>query len=144
MVTATMASYVGYNTYIFSYKIIEREIVVNGNKKQGNWGVEVNANFGGFRYSDAFTGDAPLTTVPNPFQATSPIPAGSCVVTGAFADSPLQISGSETRDFVIEVSLSVNKSFKWKDTNPNRLFEPLKGETVVDMDLRGMIPRVLP
>lgn len=143
-VPATVASYVGYNTFISSFKVKNRVIAVNANKKQGYWGAEVNANFGGFKYDDVFTGDAPGTTVPNPIQATSPIPAGSCVVTGAFASTPLEVTGNEKKDLVVEVSLSINKSFEWKDTNPNGLFEPLKGEKVVDMGLRGMIPRILP
>jgi hypothetical protein len=141
---ATVASYVGFNTYIQSFRIKDQTVQVNGNKKQGFWGVEVNTTVGGFSFREVFTGDAPGTTVPNPIQATSPIPAGSCVVTGSFADGPLEITGNETKDIVVEVSLSTNKSFEWKDFYPNGLFEPLKGETVVDMGLRGMIPRVMP
>lgn len=143
-VPATIASFVGYNTYISSHKIKNETVAVNANKKQGYWGFEFAANFGGFNYKDVFTGEAPVTTVPNPIQATSPIPPGSCVVTGAFEGGKLKINGNESSDITIEVALSTNKSFEWIDLNPNGLWEPLKGEQVVDMGLRGLIPRVLP
>jgi len=142
--TGTVASFVGYNTFIESYKIKNESVTVNANKKQGFWGFELNASFGGFGYKEVFTGEAPGTTVPNPIQASSPIPSGSCVVTGAFEGGKLKITGEESKDIVVQVSLSTNKSFEWIDSNPNGLWEPLKGETVVDMGLRGLIPRVLP
>jgi len=83
--------------------------------------------------------------LPNPLFATSPIPAGSCLVTGQFVDnlmanSPLVITGSETSDIVITVSLSTNKSFEWIDSTADGYFEPEAGEAVVDMGIRGMIP----
>jgi len=87
------------------------------------------------------TGQAPGTTVPNPIFATSPIPAGSCVVTGAFA-APFTVTGTETEDIVIIVSLSTNKSFEWIENDGNNVFDPINGETVVDMGVRGMIPIV--
>lgn len=136
---ATVASFVGFNTYIDKFKIKTKEMVANANKKQGYWAFE--STFFNQLYSD--TGSSGVTTVPNPIAATSPIPAGSCVVTGPFEGAPLVITGNETKDIVIEVSLSINKSFEWRDLNPNGLFEPLKGERVVDMGLRGLIPRVV-
>lgn len=135
---ATIASFVGYNTYINNFNINTKNVAVNANKKQGYWGFETSPF--GILISD--TGSAPVTTVPNPIAATSPIPAGSCVVTGEFENQPLVITGTETKDIVIEVSLSINKSFEWQDKNPNGWWEPLKGEQVVDMGLRGLIPRV--
>ena len=137
---ATIASFVGFNTYINNFNIKNKNYVVNANKKQGYWGFE--SNFYGTVYAD--TGSAPGTTVPNPIAATSPIPAGSCVVTGAFENGALVITGNETKDVVVEVSLSINKSFEFTDGNGNGMWEPLKGERVVDMGLRGLIPRVLP
>ncbi len=142
-VDATVASFVGFRTYINSYKIKNENITVNANKNQGYWGFEYALNFSGFTYKDALTGDAAVTTVPNPISATSPIPPGSCVVTGAFEGQPLVITGNETKDIIVEVSLSINKSFEFTDPNNNGLWEPLKGEHVVDMGLRGLIPRVL-
>jgi hypothetical protein len=142
--TGTIASFIGYNTYIESYVIKKDTVTVNANKKQGYWGFEFAASIGGFTYKDIFTGEAPVTTVPNPIQASSPIPAGSCVVTGAFEGGKLRITGKETDNIIVQVSLSTNQSFEWVDSNPNGLWEPLKGEKVVDMGIRGMIPRILP
>lgn len=79
------------------------------------------------------------TTVPNPIAATSPIPAGSCVVTGAFPNN-LAITGNETRDVVIMISLSINNSFEWEEVNFDEKYEPSAGEQVVDMGLRGLMP----
>jgi hypothetical protein len=129
--SGTIASFVGFNTYITSYKIKDSTVVVNGNKAQGYWGFED-------AYSVA-TGQAPVTTVPNPIASTSPIPAGSCVVTGEFTPA-FTVTGKETANDTIVVSLSTNKSFEWKDANGNGVFEPLNGDTVVNMGIRGLIP----
>lgn len=131
--TGTLASFVGYNTYIESYKIKDSTVVVNGNKAQGYWGFETIFTLN--------TGQAPATTVPNPIQATSPIPLNSCVVTGGFAQ-PFVITGEETEDITIMVSLSTNNSFEWEDQNGNDQWDPLDGENVVDMGLRGLMPIV--
>lgn len=80
---------------------------------------------------------AGATTVPNPLAGSSPIPAGSCVVTGPFTGA-LTITGNETKDVVVTVSLSINKSFEWKDTKANGKFDAREGETVVDMGIRGL------
>ncbi len=67
------------------------------------------------------TGSAPegSTTVVNPINSSSPIPAGSCVVTGPFPSGKLKIKGTEKKDIVIRVSLSTNKIFEWIDGNGN-------------------------
>ncbi|MEZ5172021.1 MAG: hypothetical protein R2850_00535 [Bacteroidia bacterium] len=135
--TGTLASFVGYNSYIQSYLIKNQNITVNGNRLQGYWGFET-------AYS-VNTGQAPpgATTVPNPLFNSSPIPAGSCVVTGQF-ENALVITGHETQDIVLNMSLSVNKSFEWVDSNNNGLWdvEPGANENVVDMGLRGLIPKI--
>ena len=138
---ATLASFVGYNTYITTHKVNELNDAVNANKLQGYWAWETHANQ---VLSDPIleTGQAPGTTVPNPIAGTSPIPPGSCLVTGEFPEK-LIITGEETEDIVVELSFSVNNSFEWVDPNGNNIFEPLDGETVVDMGLRGLIPRRL-
>ena len=122
-----------------------KSVNVNGNRKQGYWGFESTYNlpFIGSR-TDTITGQAPegATTVVNPLNATSPIPAGSCVVTAQFQPGKLTITGKETKDIIIEVSLSTNKSFEWKEVNNNGKWDPLKGEKLVDMGIRGMIPTV--
>jgi hypothetical protein len=84
-------------------------------------------------------GQAPegATTVPNPLFATSPIPAGSCLVTGDF-ETPLIITGNETEDIVVTVSLSTNNSFEWIENSTPGYFEPAAGDAVIDMGIRGM------
>jgi hypothetical protein len=136
--TGTIASFIGYNTYIGSVLVKDSTVNVNTNKLQGFWAFEVNDPP---TSTPVETGQAPGTTVPNPIFATSPIPAGSCVVTGAFAQA-LTITGDETEDVVIVVSLSTNKSFEWLETDANNIFDPINGETVVDMGVRGMVPIV--
>jgi hypothetical protein len=137
---ATVASFIGFNTYLSSYKVKDSTITVNGNKAQGYWAVEASSGGLGIVRS----GQAPpgATTVPNPLFATSPVPAGSCVVTGQFG-TPLVITGNETSDINIVVSLSTNKSFEWIDVDGNGKYDPLNGDQVVDMGIRGMIPSKL-
>jgi hypothetical protein len=38
------------------------------------------------------------------------------------------------------LSLSINKSFEWIEVTADGKFEPLAGEAVVDMGLRGLEP----
>lgn len=139
--TGRLASFLGFNNYIRNYAINTQSVTVNDDKKQGYWGFEVPAQAPYIPNATVSTGEAPGTTVVNPIAATSPIPAGSCVVTSNFA-TPLTLTGKETKDIVITVSLSTNKSFEWIDSTPDGRFEPAAGETVVDMGIRGMIPIV--
>lgn len=141
---ATVASFVGFNSYIQNYLIKTENVAVNGNKKQGYWGFETKGSWNGYPINYMSTGQAPdgATTVVNPIASSSPIPAGSCLVTGPFNGGKLKITGNETKDIVIRVSLSTNQSFEWVDNNGNGKWEPSKGEAVVDMGLRGMIPFV--
>jgi hypothetical protein len=144
---ATVASFVGYNTYLTSYKIKNQNVVVNANKKQGYWGFETSGTItalGNYPFSFYDTGESPAgaTTVVNPINSSSPIPAGSCVVTGAFNGGKLKITGQEKKSITIRVSLSTNKSFEWVDLNGNGKWEPAKGENIVDMGLRGLIPYI--
>lgn len=133
--TGRVASFIGYNTYITSHKVKDSTLIVNGNRAQGYWAFETNAL--GFGFVNSGQAPAGATTVPNPLAATSPIPAGSCVVTGKL-DNPLIITGAETNDIVVTISLSTNKSFEWKDAAMNNTFEPLNGDTVIDMGIRGL------
>lgn len=135
--SGTLASFIGYNTYINSYTINTQSIAVNGPKLQGYWGFETTV----FGFTQTLTGQVPsgAITVPNPLFASSPIPAGSCVVTAAFA-SPLVITGNETEDIEVIVSLSINKSFEWVEVVNDGRYQPDKGEYPVDMGVRGMIP----
>ncbi len=132
---ATLASFVGFNQYIKRYTLDDVDVEVNANKKQGYWGFK---SIGGVQ-----TGQTPEggITVPNPIAGTSPIPAGSCVVTGSFA-TPLVVTGNETEDLTLDMSLSINKSFEWVDRNGNDHWDVDQGanERIVDMGLRGLKP----
>jgi hypothetical protein len=143
---ATVASFVGFNTYIGTVTPFTRPIIVNENRKQGFWGVETRFTGQFAPFNQVFSGQAPAgaTTVVNPLFATSPVPPGSCVVTGMFA-TPLTITGTETGKLKIGLSFSVNQSFEWKDANANGKWdiyrlEPDKTEQVADMGLRGLVP----
>jgi hypothetical protein len=107
---------------------------VNGNRLQGFWAFEA------LGFTEQGQAPAGATTVPNPLFETSPIPQGSCVVTGAF-EEPLRSTGEETEDLEITLSFSVNNSFEWQEVVQDGKFEPSAGEEVVDMGLRGLIPR---
>jgi hypothetical protein len=133
--TGTLASFIGFNTYIRTYTVGTQSLTLNTNKAQGYWAFEA--------FSQVTQGQAPAgaTTVPNPLFATSPVPQGSCVVTGQFA-APLTITGSETQDIHIVISLSTNNSFEWVEHSTAGFYEPLDGDTVVDMGVRGLIPIV--
>lgn len=133
--TGTLASFVGYNTYISEFNIGNNIFQVDGNRTQGYWAFGLNNQ----PYSSSGQAPANATTVPNPIATTSPIPQGSCVVTGRFA-SNLVINGNETDDVVITLSLSINNSFEWHEVTADGKFEPSIGENVVDMGLRGLIP----
>jgi hypothetical protein len=133
--TGTFASFVGFNTYINNHSIGTNLFPVNANRAQGYWAFALN------NFPFATSGQAPAgaTTVPNPLAASSPIPAGSCVVTGKFA-SNLIINGNETKDVVVTLSLSINNSIEWTEVNADGKYEPSAGENIVDMGLRGLIP----
>lgn len=133
--TGTLASFIGYRTYIRTFTPSTVPVAINGTRDQGFWAFEA--------FSQITQGQAPpgATTVPNPIWATSPIPQGSCVVTASFSQ-PLVITGNETGDIHITISLSTNKSFEWVEHSTPDIYEPLNGDTVVDMGIRGMIPVV--
>ena len=132
-ITGTLGSFVGFNNYITSFNINGSTFNVNDNKLQGFWAFEAL----GFTSQ----GQAPegATTVPNPLFNSSPIPQGSCVVTGEFS-TPFIITGNETDDIEVVLSFSINNSFEWTEVNNDGKYEPAAGEQVVDMGLRGLIP----
>lgn len=132
-ITGTLASFVGYNSYISNFDVNGMPFNINENKLQGFWAFESS----GFMTQ----GQAPAgaTTVPNPLFNSSPVPQGSCVVTGQFATS-FTITGEETQDVEVTLSFSVNNSFEWTEINADGKYEPAIGEQPVDMGLRGLIP----
>ncbi len=139
----TLASFLSFNTWINDFTIKTQSIAVNDDKLQGYWGFEADIPFFGYY---TLTGQAPAgaTTVVNP-NPNSPIPAGSCVITAQFVDASgnpmnLSITGNETEDIVVTVSISTNKSFEWEENSGDQLYEPAAGDTLVDMGVRGLIP----
>ncbi len=144
--SGTAASFLGFNTYISDLKVKNLTTTINANKLQGFWAFETLFTDDLVTYNAIYTGQAPegATTVVNPLDATSPVPAGSCVITGAFAE-PLIIDGTETSELFIYLSFSINNSFEWIDPNANGDWDldaavPANNEAVVDMGLRGLIP----
>ncbi len=152
--TGTVASILGYNVYVSDITPREETMTVNANRRQGSWIFErddlgdlcegVLQQMG--QGSKLVDGVAPegSTTVVNPLFNSSPIPAGSCVVTGPFGNK-LNIMGDETEDIVITLSYSVNNSFEWVDNIPNgeldfHIDDPASSDQIVDMGIRGLIP----
>ncbi len=142
----TVASFLGFNTYINSTTPREKTLTVNDDKKQGFWVFETNLTVPYNIYNQLYSGEAPAgaTTVVNPLFASSPIPAGSCVVTGKFTQ-PLVVTGQETGDVTVTLSFSINKSFEWIDDNGNGQLDiygdgTTPAEKIVDMGLRGLVP----
>ena len=141
----TIASFVGFNTYLSTVKPREKTLSVNDDKKQGFWAFETSLNAPYDIYNQIYSGSAPAgaTTVVNPLVLSSPVPAGSCVVTGKLAQ-PLVITGDETDDLTVNLSFSINQSFEWKDTNLNGQLDfygdgTTANEQIVDMGLRGLV-----
>jgi hypothetical protein len=133
--TAEIASFVGFKTFISNFNLGGENIVVNDIVSQGYWAFHLSSPI-----SITQSGQAAITTVPNPLDAVLPIPLGSCLLTGAF-ETPLVITGNETNDIVLELAISVNNSFEWIDSDPDGLYEPAT-EAVVDMGTRGLKARV--
>lgn len=149
IIDGTVASFVGFNTYVTQYRMKGAVMTPTagggpGNHPQGYWGFyTINQNI--VFKSD---GSAPATTVVNPINATSPIPPGSCLATGSFVtnanptvSAPLVITGNETNNITVTVSLSTNKSFEWKEIIADGYWQPEIGESVVDMGLRGLVAK---
>lgn len=133
--TGTLASFIGYNNYISNYVVKTQTVTVNDDKLQGYWAFETVSPTATLNQGQVPAG---AVTVPNPLNSTSPIPAGSCLVTGEFQD-PLLITGSETKDIVVILSVSTNNSFEWDDQDNNGTYDPIDGDVPVDMGVRGLI-----
>ena len=136
--TGRLSSFVGYRAYLTSFMVNQETVTVNGNKDQGYWAFETDDSALPLTIP-VQEGQSTGTTVVNPIAATSPIPTGSCVVTGSFA-TPFTITGNETSDITLILSLSTNKSLEWTDVAGDNIFEPSAGDAIVDMGLRGLIP----
>jgi hypothetical protein len=146
----TLASFIGFNTYISDFIIKNKTVAVNDDKVQGFWGFEIQLDEPYQSYylqsnpSGVKTGQSPegATTVVNLLQQFGvTLPQGSCIVTGKLSE-PLIITGNETADYDITLSFSTNNSFEWVDDNGNNEWDwDIQGgtiEQVVDMGLRGL------
>jgi len=131
--TAELASFVGYKTYLSSFDVGDQNIEVDDIVSQGFWAIHIDEPI-----SVTQQGNSPGlgTTVPNPLGADSPIAPGSCLVTGEF-ETPLIITGEETEDIIVEVQISINNSIEWTEVNVDGKFEPAV-ENLVDMGTRGL------
>ncbi|MBC8045280.1 MAG: hypothetical protein H7Y00_00645 [Fimbriimonadaceae bacterium] len=149
--TGTIASFIGSRTYIRNLVVKNLSTDIYADKEQGFWAFETGFTSPYDSYNAIYTGQAPegATTVVNPISATSPIPPGSCVVTGKFTQ-PLVITGAESdnsnqQDLYISLSFSISQSFEWVDLNANGEWDidvsnPDETELVADMGVRGLIP----
>lgn len=149
-VTGHLASYVGFNTYITKATPDTLSVNVNSNELQGFFAFELGLSGLYASFNKVITGASPAgaTTVVNPIASTSPIPAGSCVVTGQFSPALVisadDVSGAARQDINVILAFSTNNSFEWVDTNGNSEWDidPVNGpEVVVDMGLRGLFPQ---
>lgn len=113
----TLASFLGQNTYVTPYKVWSKLDNTKGNIKQGYWCYETKLVPAYASNDKMFSGNSPegMTTVVNMMSATMPNPVGSGIITGKL-DTPLSITGSETKDIYITLSFSVNNSFEWEET----------------------------
>ena len=151
--SATLAGFIGFNTFIKDVLVGERTLSVNGDRQQGFWAFEpqLDEPYQSFylnyvNASGVLSGQVPAgaVTVVNPLsQFGVELPFGSCIVTGAFEGQALHISGDETEDILLSLSFSVNQSFEWEDYNNNGEWDlDLQSgsiEPLADMGLRGLI-----
>ena len=143
----SFATFLGDNNYITQFNVSAKEERVNGNRKQGYWIFESKLASAYATNDRVYNGQVSEgTTFVNPIYQTSPIPSGSCVVTGKF-DAPLSITGKETEDRVVTLSFSTNRSFEWEESiNRNGKWDADRQaatgqpniERVMDAGLRGL------
>ncbi len=133
--TGTLASFIGYNNYIENYAVKNQTVTVNDDKLQGYWAFETVSPTATLNEGQVPAG---AVTVPNVLDSSSPIPNGSCLVTGEFQNA-LTITGNETEDVVVVLSVSTNNSFEWDDQDGNGTYDPVDGDIPVDMGVRGLI-----
>ena len=141
--TATLNSFLGYNTKIGTQTVRTKSYTENTPQTQGFWAFETGlvAPYSLFNVIETGKSPAGATTVVNPLEAFGVIiPRGSCIVTGKL-DTPLKITGDEVSDKKAILSFSINNSFEWIDTNANGKWDytyPSTIEQIVDMGLRGL------
>lgn len=71
--TGTVASFIGYNTYIRTLQIMQLSTDINANKSQGFWAFETHLTAPYESYNSTYSGQSiGITTCVNPIAATSP------------------------------------------------------------------------
>jgi hypothetical protein len=139
----TTASFIGYKTYIKNLTIKTQTLPVNANKVQGFWALKqpliILVLITLSLHQDKRPG-CHNSSQPDLRYITNTGRVLCCY--GCIYSRKLKITGTETSDIVIEVSLSTNKSFEWTEVVNDGRWEPGKGEQVVDMGIRGMIPKI--
>lgn len=151
----TFASFLGYNTYITDVTLNNMTINVDDDELQGFYvfAYALNHEYLGSAFDGITYGEgAGSTTVPNPLSSTSPIPAGSCVVTGEIKGGLYFSTDShdddDERDILVTLRYSTNASFEWEDNNNNGMWDLYSddvnksSEQVVDMGTRGLWPEI--
>lgn len=136
MAELNLSYFVGFNTYISDHAVNDSSISIDDDKSQGFWMAELNLFDGDYTWVGQ--GQSEGTTVVNP-NPDSPVPSGSCVVTGKFSE-PLIITGNETEGITVNLAFSTNNSFEWKEIVKDGKWNPDIGENVVDMGSRGLHP----
>ena len=146
--TGTVSAFIGFNSYIQTFKPLNHTFTVNANKGQGYGAIESVINTGApapynqYAVNNTWEGQANFTTVVNPARLAIGVPLGSCLIS-AKLDKPLVITGNETADILTTLSFSTNKSFEWIDNNHNGKLDfdgttPANSDQVIDMGLRGL------
>jgi hypothetical protein len=91
---------------------------INQQKRQGYYAFETSFTssfeLGNNVYVDSLFNTIP--TLPNPISATAPTPESSGIITGVF-DTPLEVTGQESEDVLVDLTFSTNQAFEWVDPN---------------------------
>jgi hypothetical protein len=142
---ANLAGFCGDNTYLtqveLNNSVLSPTLSGIGNKKQGYWMFYSKL----FEQDLKFDGQLSKITVVNPNPSFSNTEGKSFVYGEFYKQSAssvmaLNITGNELSDLEIQLSVSTNKCFEWKELTFDGLFQPEIGETVIDFGTRGVIP----
>ena len=100
-------------------------------ESQGSWYLEIDSVGMGV----VLHGLTSTLTAPNVLQNTSPLQYGGYSLTCPI-NPPLTFSGDQTH--TLNVSISSNHCFEWIEHSNPGSFDPLNGDTVFDVGLRGV------
>jgi len=129
--TGTMANFPGFRTFIGSHAIGNNFFEINANKEKGYWAFALDNN--------PFSAEGQSLNEHSTSGSTTSAAADSNVISGKFLKE-FQITGSETKDVVVTLSLSTANSFVWREVNFDGRFEPSAGEVISDVGFRTITP----